>query len=92
MKLEPVTAEIVDELSDFLDGTKDRDEARTRIAERLESDFFHLPSTARLAVIETVMAQLEAVMAQLEAVEHFDVEYVGTPFKDASRLDEKARA
>ena len=85
MNLEPVIAEIVDELSDFLDGTKDRDEARTRIAERLENDFFHLPSTPRLAVIE-------AVMAQLEAVEHFDVEYVGTPFKDESKPDEKARA
>ncbi len=85
MNLEPVIAEIVDELSDFLDGTKDRDEARTRIAERLENDFFHLQSTPRLAVIE-------AVIAQLEAVEHFDVEYVGTPFKDESKSDEKARA
>ena len=85
MNLEPVIAEIVDELSDFLDGTKDRDEARTRIAERLENDFFHLQSTPRLAVIE-------AVIAQLEAVEHFDVEYVGTPFKDESKPDEKARA
>ena len=84
MNLEPVIAEIVDELSDFLDGTKDRDEARTRIAERLENDFFHLPSTPRLAVIE-------AVMAQLEAVEHFDVEYVGTPFKDESKSDEMVR-
>ena len=85
MNLEPDIAEIVDELSDFLDGTKDRDEARTRIAERLENDFFHLQSTPRLAVIE-------AVIAQLEAVEHFDVEYVGTPFKDESKSDEKARA
>lgn len=85
MNLEPVTAEIVDELSDFLDGTKDRHEARTRIAERLENDFFHLPSTARLAVIE-------AVMAQLEAVEHFDVEYIVNPFKDESKPDEEARA
>ena len=85
MNLEPVIAEIVDELSDFLDGTKDRDEARTRIAERLENDFFHLQSTPRLAVIE-------AVIAQLEAGEHFDVEYVGNPFKDEFEPDEEARA
>ena len=85
MNLEPDIAEIVDELSDFLDGTKDQDEARTRIAERLENDFFHLQSTPRLAVIE-------AVIAQLEAVEHFDVEYVVNPFKDESKPDEEARA
>jgi dihydroneopterin aldolase len=85
MNLEPVIAEIVDELSDFLDGTTDREEARTRIADRLENDFFHLPSTTRLAVIE-------AVMAHLEEVEHFDVEYVGNPFKDESEPDEGARA
>ena len=85
MNLEPVIAEIVDELSDYLDGTTDRDEARTRIAGRLENDFFHLTTTDRLSVIE-------AVMAHLEAREHFDVEYVGNPFKDEPEPDEEARA
>lgn len=85
MNLEPVIAEIVDELSDFLDGTTDRYEARIRIAERLESDFFHLPPTARLSVTK-------AVMTHLEESEHFDVEYVGNPFKDESEPDEEASA
>jgi hypothetical protein len=31
-------------------------------------------------------------MAHLEEVEHFDVEYVGNPFKEESEPDEGARA
>ncbi len=85
MNLAAIITEIADELSDFLDGTTDRELARARIAERLEADHFQLTPSDRTVVTE-------AVMATLEASEHFDVEYVGDPFKDEPDPESDPRA
>lgn len=85
MNLETVITEIVDEISDFLDGTTNREEARTRIADRLEADYFHLPPTDRMTVSE-------AVMTKLEDLEHFETEFFGHPFNDEPELEPESRA
>ncbi len=84
MILEAIINEIVDEISDFLEGTVDREEARTRIAERLETDYFQLAPVHRRAVSE-------ASMAKLEKLEHFETEFFGDPFKEEAEIDTEPR-
>lgn len=84
MLLAAVITEIVDEISDFLEGTVDREQARTRIAERLEADYFQLASIDRRAVSE-------AVMAKLEELEHFETEFFGDPFKEEAEVETEPR-
>jgi hypothetical protein len=84
MNFSAIIAELADEISDFLEGTVDRDQARTRIAERLEADYFQLAPVHRRAVSE-------AVMAKLEELEHFETEFFGDPFKDDAEVETEPR-
>ena len=84
MILAAIINEIVDEISDFLEGTVDREQARTRIVERLEADYFQLAPVDRKAVSE-------AVMTKLEEMEHFETEFFGDPFKEEAEVETEPR-
>ena len=84
MMLAAIINEIVDEISDFLEGTVDREQARTRIAERLEADYFQFAPGDRRAVSDSVMAKLEEM-------EHFETEFFGDPFKDEVEVETEPR-
>lgn len=79
--LRPIIDDIANRADDFLDGTRERPQARAGIEELLTMDYPMLNPADR-AIIVT------GVMSVLEEEDFFGTEYVGDPFSDDNESDE----
>jgi hypothetical protein len=73
--LRPIIDEIAAQADDFLQGARDRAQARAGIQELLTIDYADLTPAARAKVTD-------GVMAVLEREDFFGTEFVGDAFKD----------
>lgn len=73
--LRPIIEEIASQADDFLDGVRDRTQARAGISELLTMDYAGLTPPDRTKVTD-------GVMAVLEDEDFFGTEFVGDAFKD----------
>lgn len=73
--LRPIIEEIAFQADDFLEGVRDRSQARAGISELLTLDYSHLTPPQRTEVTD-------GVMAVLEDEDFFGTEYVGDAFAD----------
>lgn len=80
--LRPIIDDIATRADDFLEGARDRSQARAGIEELITMDYPSLNLLDRKVVVA-------GVMSALEDEDFFGTEYVGDPFSDADETDDE---
>ncbi len=79
--LRPIIDDIATRADDFLEGARDRSQARAGIEELITMDYQSLNPLERKVVVT-------GVMSVLEDEDFFGTEYVGDPFSEPDEADE----